>query len=174
MATDLTKRQLNELQRQLSPADIQQLASFTDIGEMLDALKTRKWTGDTELDELIAVARQNENLSAKISAIKYIRELLYETMQASGLMVKATRTFRGADGTTLTLSSDLIASALEAKQKRDKKQKGETNNASDPNPENTKGKEAASEDPSHRPPKADTAGLLPGIATSPPNSTSGD
>lgn len=172
MSTELTKLQLGELQKQLTGDEMLQLAQFTDISQVLDILKTKKWTGENELEELVAVANQNENLGAKVSAIKYLRQLVYDALRASGMMVTATRKMQAEDGSTITFTTDLIAAALQKKERLEKL-KGEPNapektETETNHPSHTDGTTPREKGTSvHKPPSEASRSLLPGIATTP-------
>lgn len=96
----------------LTVAQMEQLVQFTDAGTFLTTLDQCNWTGATEIEEILTIARQNINLGAKLSAIKYLREILKDTMESSGLLVRATKTMHNPNGDTLSFTADLVTAAL--------------------------------------------------------------
>lgn len=162
---------VQQIQGKLTVEQMEQLVQFTDASAFLESLEEFGWTGTTEVEEILLIARQNINLGAKLQAIKYLRELLYETMQASGLLVKATRTLRGADGDTLTLSADLVRSSLKSPARNEDKSDANRPEISSQCPageEIDPTGEVAQKIGTHKPPRDDLhRDLFPGIAANP-------
>jgi len=74
-----------------------QALNFTspvELGRVFDLLG---WSLDDEIRELIGVAQQDINLSAKVSAIKALRGILYENLRHSGLIRQVRETGRTHD-----------------------------------------------------------------------------
>ena len=103
---------VKSVSEKLSTVQIQQLVQFTDMSVFLNTLDACNWTGTTEIEEILKIAKQDMNLAAKLSAIKYLHELLKDAMETSGLLVRATKTIHNDNGDVLTFTADLVTAAL--------------------------------------------------------------
>jgi len=88
------------------------ILSYNDPQLITTALNSLGWNCNIEILETISVARQNVNLGAKMTAIKYLRTLLQETAEASGYISQVSQTRPGADGGSTTFSAKRISAAL--------------------------------------------------------------
>jgi len=100
------------IQEGLSADKASQLAAYIGMNSLFDALSHSSWDYKKQISEVIACAAQDENLSVKLQALKYINQLIIDSARMSGYLVSATRTSKSADGTLVTLSADIVASAL--------------------------------------------------------------
>ena len=151
--------QLEDFQKLLCP-----LTSFVNPIPLLENLEKEGYTPSFAITEVVKLAKQDENLTIKLKAIRFLHQLVTEALQAAGLLVHAARTVKTEGGDTLTLSAELVAASL-------------------PKPQNPKGEpenETEKQNPKlskptgiHKPPKAEWQNLFPGIsATEPPEDPS--
>ena len=175
-----------QLQR-LTPDQLQRLIGFSDPISLLEQLETCDWNNKEEIQQLVELARQEDNLNVKLRAIKYLRELLYQALEGLGLRVHAKRTLAGTDGSTISLSADLIAKALSDKpikilpeniesevappqgEPNDSRNRSKNESTSETTSETTKeGGGCVDKDQStgdHRPPGESYSNLFPGLAS---------
>jgi len=98
------------------------ILSYSDPNLIAGVLNQLGWSCNQEIIETLYMARQNENLSVKLSAIKHLRTLLKEAAEASGLIGNVSRTIPGADGSTMTFSTKRMTTALNPVKKIDSKE----------------------------------------------------
>ena len=105
----------NEIEKSEQPKPDDVLAaitSFNDVSIITNIFRDLGWTYSIEIQETLALARQNANLSIKFKAIKHLRELLREAAEASGYTANVSSTMPNAQGGTTTFHAKRIASAL--------------------------------------------------------------
>jgi hypothetical protein len=111
-----------EKSEQISPEDATGLIlSFGDVNLVSSLFERNGWTLSEEIRETLIIARQNQNLGAKLSALKYLRQLVKETMETSGMVAKVSRTIVDGEGVT-TFSAKRIATALNPTKKTESKE----------------------------------------------------
>ena len=102
--------------KKLSKKQLADLASFTDPGSILSILGEEEYTVDTAIRELVRLAK-NESGEVKaptqLAAIRYLNQLIEDTMERSGLMVIATKEYDTKDGGHVRFSGQVVSSVLE-------------------------------------------------------------
>lgn len=88
------------------------ITSFNDPSIIVNMFKTLGWSYSLEIQETLALARQNANLSIKFKAIKYLRDLLREAAETSGLVANVSHTIPNSGGGHTTMSGKRIAGML--------------------------------------------------------------
>lgn len=102
-----------EKKKDVSIEEVQNaILSFNDANIVTNIFKQLGWSVNEELLETISIARQSINLASKLSAIKYLRKLLNEAAEASGMLAKVSRTVPGQDGGMTTFSATQMAQSL--------------------------------------------------------------
>jgi len=152
----MTEQNAIQLQN-LDSEQLVALSEYTDPANLLEKLTVHDWTPDSEIRELIGLIQQDDNLSVKLKALKYLRELVREAMEAAGLRAHVTRTQTTPDGEVLTLSADLVASSLAGTHKelnRNSEQPDEVSGKLEGEPKNG---ETNNEKSRQRPAKSDYA-----------------
>lgn len=86
--------------------------SFNDPAIITNLFKQLGWSYSLEIQETVALAKQNANLSIKFKAIKHLRELLREAAETAGLVANVSRTTPNAQGGYTTFSAKRIAGIL--------------------------------------------------------------
>ena len=158
-----------------------ELNRYMDPGAIIDRLVMFNWNPDTEISEVIEMAKQDDNLNVKMRAITYLRQLVTDSMTQSGMIATLTQS-RKADGVNTTLSTKVVASALPYYKQTHQNnlntiisQKGDPNvnnpesptgtqesNSPEPSEESTEPESTIIGD--HKPPTADSGGQFPGIS----------
>ena len=87
------------------------LNRYTDPGALIDRLLQFNWNPDSEISEVIELARQDENLNVKMRAIQYLRQLVTDSMTQSGMIGTLTQS-KKVNGVSTTLSTKVVANAL--------------------------------------------------------------
>lgn len=118
---------VSEITTALTVNQLRELGTYTNPADLLDRFDVYDWNHDSEIRELTELAKQNENLSVKLAAIKYLGEVVRNAMKAAGLLVHATKTTKGMDGSTLTLTADLVAASLKGPEPIKPKNEGKEN-----------------------------------------------
>lgn len=101
--------------RRLTKKQLRQLASFTDPGTVLAALAKESWTIEESIQHLVSIAKGKEEgikTSTQLNAIKYLNQLIIDSMERSGLMVIATKKYVGEDGGEVRFSGQVVSSIL--------------------------------------------------------------
>ncbi|KKN04204.1 hypothetical protein LCGC14_1099760 [marine sediment metagenome] len=107
MSTALTTRKLTKGQ-------IQQLSTYTDPGTILAVLKKKGWTIEKAVDKLVDIIDDTDTkVSTQLAAIKYLNQMVIDSMERSGLMVMASKTVRGEDGEEITFTGHMVSSNLQ-------------------------------------------------------------
>lgn len=102
-----------EKSEQLSVEDVTSLIlSYNDPNLITQILDGCGWCCSEEIIETLKVVRQDVNLGAKMTALRYLRTLLKEAAETSGIIGSVSRTVPGADGSVTTFSAKRIATAL--------------------------------------------------------------
>ena len=103
---------MNEI-KEATPEDVMgAILSFSDPNILAHILKQVGWTFSDEIKETVEMAKQCENLSVKLSAVKHLRELLKEAAETSGMVANVSRTIPGKDGEITVIHAKQMASAL--------------------------------------------------------------
>ena len=105
----------NEIEKSDSPNPddiLKAITSFNDVSIITNIFKELGWSYSLEIQETLALAKQNANLSIKFKAVKYLRDLLREAAEASGYTANVSSTMPNAQGGTTTFHAKRIASAL--------------------------------------------------------------
>lgn len=101
--------------KKLTKKQLKQLASFTDPGTILVTLSNEGWTIEESIKHLVSIANgvdDESKPSTQLAAIRYLNQLIVDTMERSGLMVMATKKFIGKKGEEVRLSGQLVSSIL--------------------------------------------------------------
>lgn len=94
-------------------AAIDMAASLADPNLVNSLYQQYGWNLNTEVRELIAAARQNLNLPAKLKAIKMLRDIMIESAERSGLIGEYSKTKKNKQtGEIETFHAKSIAAAL--------------------------------------------------------------
>lgn len=97
----------------MSPEDVTNtILTFSDPNLVSSLFNRLGWGVTEEIKETLTIARQNQNLAAKLSAIKYLRLLVKESAEASGMIGSVSKSFPGKDGSVTTFSAKNISTAL--------------------------------------------------------------
>ena len=152
---------------QTTPEDVtSMILSFSDPNLITLLFKQLDWNYSQEIIETLKIARQNVNLASKLSAIKYLRQIIKESAEASGMIGSVSKTYQGADGSQTTFSAKNIVTALESQRKQinseeiknAEQRSEETNDVGSPEEKNGGGADGAgdskSEPPAEVPPPA--------------------
>ena len=83
--------------KRLTQKQKRELAAFTDPGTILSTLNRYGWTIEKSIEYLVKIAEDSTKKSVQLNAIKYLNQLTIDAMQRSGLMVTATRLFKGGE-----------------------------------------------------------------------------
>lgn len=104
---------------QISPEEVTSaILSYSDPNLVTGLFEQLGWSPSAEIIETLYIARQNVNLAAKLSAIKYLRQLVRESAEAAGLIGTVSKTVHGRDGSHTTFSARNMATALNPKRKQ--------------------------------------------------------
>ncbi len=104
---------------QTTPEDVtSMILSFSDPNLITLLFEQLDWNYSQEIIETLKIARQNVNLASKLSAIKYLRQIIKESAEASGMIGSVSKTYQGADGSQTTFSAKNIVTALESQRKQ--------------------------------------------------------
>jgi hypothetical protein len=87
------------------------LNRYTNPGDLANRLIEFNWNPDKELAEVIELAQQDDKLAVKMSAIRFLRQLVTDTMAQSGMIATITQSQR-KDGISTTLSTKVVADSL--------------------------------------------------------------
>ena len=101
--------------KKLTKKQLGQLASFTDPGTVLAILAKEEWTIEESIQHLVKIAKGDivgAKTSTQLAAIRYLNQLVVDTMERSGLMVIATKKYVGPDGTEVRFSGHVVSSVL--------------------------------------------------------------
>lgn len=112
------------------------LLQFSDVNLVEQFFSSRGWSFGEEIKETLYIAQQRTNLAAKLSAIKYLRQIVNEAMEASGYIAKVSTTIPSEDGSHTTFSANRIAAALNPqKTKKIESIQGDSNDKEERKPE---------------------------------------
>lgn len=102
-----------EKSEQPNPNDVlAAITSFNDPNIIMNMFEELGWSYSLEIKETLALAKQNDNLSIKFKAIKYLRELLREAAETAGYVANVSQTIPNAQGGTTTFSGKQMAGML--------------------------------------------------------------
>lgn len=100
--------------RQLTKTQLQQLSTYTDPGTILAALAKNGWTIQKAINKLITIIdSEDTKVSTQLAAIKYLNQMVIDTMERSGMMVIATKKILGDDGEEITFTGHIVSSNLQ-------------------------------------------------------------
>lgn len=103
---------------QITPEEVTSaILSYSDPGLVTSLFNQLGWCPSAEIVETLYIARQNVNLAAKLSAIKYLRQLVRESAEAAGLIGTVSKTIHGKDGSHTTFSARNMATVLNPERK---------------------------------------------------------
>uniref|UniRef100_A0A6M3IHH6 Uncharacterized protein n=1 Tax=viral metagenome TaxID=1070528 RepID=A0A6M3IHH6_9ZZZZ len=88
------------------------ILSFNDANLVENIFDQLGWTCSSEIFEILKVARQDVSLGPKMTAIRYLRKLVQEAAEASGMIAKVSRTIPEENGGSTTFSAKRVAAAL--------------------------------------------------------------
>lgn len=110
-----TKRQQQDNNKlpKLSDDPDEILDAFDDEEFMALALSQLGWDPFKEILEVLSVASQDENLGAKMQAIKYLEERRDTIRRRAGKLVDVTRGQENEDGSKTVFSSEILSKTLE-------------------------------------------------------------
>jgi len=103
---------MDELAKQTPGEFTSLLLSFSDINLVTSLFEQQGWSFTDEIREVLFIARQNNNLATKLSAIKYLRVLIKEIAETAGYVTKVTQTIPGENGESTTFSAKRVSAAL--------------------------------------------------------------
>jgi len=103
---------LTTTRKKLTQKQITELANFTDPGTILYVLGKSGWTIETAITNLVKIATDASKESVQLNAIKYLNTLVQDAMVRSGLMVTATRTMPGEDGSVTKFTGTMVSDSL--------------------------------------------------------------
>lgn len=109
--------------RKLTKKQLKELANFTDPGTVLSCLAEEEWTIDKSIEYLVAIAKGGDKgtkTSTQLAAIKYLNQLVIDSMERSGMMVIATKKFVDEDGGELRFSGHVVSSILKGQKEHTK------------------------------------------------------
>jgi len=110
---------MGELDKVQTPDEMVGLIlSFSDVNLVSSLFEQYKWTLNEEIKEILYVCRQNQNLAAKLSAIKMLREIVKDTMENSGMIGNVSKKIKGEDGSELVFNAKNISMALNPNRKK--------------------------------------------------------
>jgi hypothetical protein len=108
------------------------LLKFEQVEALSNFLKEVQWTPEVELQTILDIIMNAESDSIKLKAIKMLQDRRTDVLKNSGLMVKATKTQRDAEGNSTVFSAEVLASAFPQK-KRSKQNARKQNTTNIPN-----------------------------------------
>jgi len=92
--------------------DIEDILTFETVKKLAEFYRVVGWTPAMELQILINIIRTTDNDITKLRALKDLQNRRGEILRNSGLMVKATRIQKDADGGQTMFSANVVAAAL--------------------------------------------------------------
>lgn len=100
--------------RRLTKKQLKELASFTDPGTILTSLAKEGWTLEESIQHLVSIAKGDgeTKTSTQLNAIRYLNQLVIDSMERSGLMIMATKKFTGEHGEEVRFSGHVVSSVL--------------------------------------------------------------
>ena len=69
--------------------------AFLSPIELAAAFQVEGWTPNTEIQELVMLARQDKNPTVKLGAIKALRKIMTDTLKSSGMLQKVVQRVQG-------------------------------------------------------------------------------
>jgi hypothetical protein len=98
--------------RKLTPKQVSELSSFTDPGTILATLDNLGWSINKSLKYLVDIAKNAGKESVRLGAIKYLNQMVVDSMERSGLMIVATIRNRDADGEMVRFTGRILSDSL--------------------------------------------------------------
>ncbi|HEC63925.1 MAG TPA: hypothetical protein ENI23_01380 [bacterium] len=95
-----------------SPAAIRKVLSFEDITALVDFYETIGWTPTMEFQLLVDIIQNTDNDNTRLRALKDLQARRREILEDTGLVIKATKVQKDADGGQTIFSTNIVSSAL--------------------------------------------------------------
>jgi len=111
MSNDLVPASVSS-SRKLTKKQLAELSSFTDPAVILKTLADNDWTIEKSITTLVDIAKNASKDSARLSATRYLNQLILDSMERSGLMVIAKSRSLGPDGEEITFTGRVISKSL--------------------------------------------------------------
>lgn len=108
MTSALTRPSKNKL----TTVQMKQLANLTDTSAILATLQKLDWTIEESIKYIVEIARDAKKEATRLNAIRYLNQLVSDTMEHSGLTVMATHKVIGEDGEEMSLTGHVVSSIL--------------------------------------------------------------
>lgn len=109
----------SNLPEQVNPDEVTDLIlSYNDPNLVSNLLDVFGWSVKTEILETLKIAKQDLNMSAKLKAIQYLRTIIRETAEASGMLRTVSQQVKGDDGSISTFSAKNVMTRLNPSRKR--------------------------------------------------------
>ena len=110
---------MSNLPEQVNPDEVTDLIlSYNDPNLVSNLLDGFGWSVKTEILETLKIAKQDLNMSAKLKAIQYLRTVIRETVEASGMLGTVSQQVKGEDGSVSTFSAKNVMTRLNPTRKR--------------------------------------------------------
>lgn len=101
--------QLPNLLGKLTPDQLHKLINYTNPIAIIDRLASYGWNPDTEAAALVEIATQDEDIKAKLQAIRFLRTLVKDALISSGQFIQAKRKVPyGPDGQTVEFQTNFM------------------------------------------------------------------
>ena len=109
---------MRQASKKLTTRQLKQLANLTDTGSILATLHKLNWTIEESIGYIVQIARDASKEATRLNAIRYLNQLVMDTMERSGLTVIATHKVVGEDGEELSLTGHVVSSILRDQSER--------------------------------------------------------
>lgn len=93
-----------------------EIFAMIDIDRLAECCEALRYSAEDELRTLVNIASNDENPKLQLAAIKIIQQRKMEALKAAGMITTATSTTIGPDGSKHTLSTNMVAGALQTVQ----------------------------------------------------------
>ena len=104
--------------RSLTKKQLGQLATYTDPGIILNALKKEGWTIQKAIQKLVEIADSKDTkVSTQLAAVKYLNQMVIDAMERSGMIVMATKSTKSDTGEEATFTGHIVSSVLQGQNK---------------------------------------------------------
>lgn len=95
-----------------SAEDVKDILTFETVKQLAEFYRAVGWSPATELQILINIIQTTDNDVTRLRALKDLQARRAEILRNSGLMVRATRVQKDADGGQTIFSANIVANAL--------------------------------------------------------------
>lgn len=98
---------------ELSDQQLERIMQFEGLGPVADTFLNEGWSPQEEIRTILDIIRDpEEKNSTKLTAMRMLRSTVHQIMEDTGMLAKAERTRTNPDGSRDTLSTSLVAQAM--------------------------------------------------------------